>query len=73
MIRTFILLTTAAVLSACGDKPQELQTNKHDAPAYAGTGKAFVNSDWKVGDKASWESHQKARSQYGMNDYTRMN
>ena len=25
------------------------------------------------GDKASWESHLKARSQYGQNDYTRMN
>lgn len=73
MKRTLFVLSIAAVLGACGDKPQDLQTNKHDAPAYAGTGKAFANKDWKQGDKASWESHQKARGQYGMNDYNRMN
>jgi hypothetical protein len=38
-----------------------------------GTGKAFVEAGWKQGDKASWESHLKARSQYGQNDYTRIN
>ncbi len=73
MKRALFVLTAVAALSACGDKPQALQTNTHDAPAYAGTGKAFANPDWKPGDKASWESHQKARAQYGMNDYTRMN
>lgn len=73
MKRTLFVLAFASALGACGDKPQELQTNKHDAPAYAGTGKAFVNADWKPGDKAGWESHQKARAQYGMNDYNRMN
>ncbi len=69
----FSILLLAVGLVACGEKPQALETNKHDAPAYAGTGKSFVNPDWKAGDKASWESHQKARAQYGMNDYTRMN
>lgn len=73
MKHTFFVLAAVAALSACGEKPQTLETNAHDAPAYAGTGKAFANKDWKQGDKASWESHQKARSQYGMNDYTRMN
>jgi hypothetical protein len=68
-----IALTLVAGLSACGDKPQALETNKHDSPAYAGTGKAFVNKDWKPGDKTSWESQLKARNQYGQNDYTRMN
>lgn len=61
------------LLGACGDKPQALQTSQRDTPAYTGTGKAFVNPDWKPGDRASWESHLKARSQHGMNDYTRMN
>lgn len=60
-------------LSACGEKPQALETNKHDSAAYTGTGKAFVNKDWKPGDKTSWESQLKARQQYGQNDYTRMN
>ncbi len=60
-------------LAACGEKPQALETNKHDSAAYTGTGKAFVKEGWKQGDKASWESQLKARGQYGQNDYTRMN
>jgi len=73
-MKSALLIAVAALaLTACGDKPQTLQTNSRDTPAYMGTGKAFANKDWKQGDKASWESHQKARNQYGMNDYTRMN
>lgn len=66
-------LVTVVALSACGERPQVFETNKHDSSAYTGTGKAFVAKDWKPGDKASWESHLKARNQYGQNDYTRMN
>jgi len=73
MKRTLLLVAVLAALSACGEKPQALQTSNHDASAYTGTGKAFANIDWKQGDKASWESHLKARNQYGQNDYTRMN
>ncbi len=73
MKHTLIVLAIAAVVSACGDRPQVLETNKRDTPAYTGTGKAFVNPDWKPGDKTSWESGLKARGQYGQNDYTRMN
>jgi hypothetical protein len=62
-----------AGLSACGEKPQTLESNKHDSAAFTGTGKAYVLKDWKVGDKTSWESQLKARGQYGQNDYTRMN
>lgn len=70
-----IILAAAMVfgLAACGDKPQTLESSKKDNPAFNGTGKAFANQDWKQGDKASWEAHLKARSQYGQNDYTRMN
>ena len=60
-------------LAACGEKPQALGSNTHDGAAYTGTGKAFVSPDWKPGDKASWESHLKARGQYGQNDYSRTN
>jgi hypothetical protein len=63
----------AALLSACGEKPQTLGAAKQDAPSYSGTGKAFVDGGWKQGDKASWESHLKARGQNSQNDYTRMN
>lgn len=73
MKRIFFAMSLLVGLAACGDKPQALEAHKHDNAAYTGTGKAFANQDWKSGDKASWESHLKARSQYGQNDYTRMN
>ncbi|MDD2926233.1 hypothetical protein [Rhodoferax sp.] len=73
MKRLLFVMMLASALAACGEKPQALETNKHDSAAYTGTGKAFVNKDWKPGDKASWESQLKARGQYGQNDYTRMN
>lgn len=73
MKRILFAVILLAGLAACGEKPQALEANKHDGPAYAGTGKAFADKDWKPGDKASWESHLKARGQYGQNDYTRMN
>ena len=73
MKRTLFVVAVLAGLSACGERPQALQSSKPNVPAYNGTGKAFANPDWKPGDKASWESHLKARNQYGQNDYTRMN
>lgn len=73
MMRLLFAMVMLAALSACGEKPQALQTSKRDASAYTGTGKAFANQEWKQGDKASWESHLKARIQYGQNDYARMN
>lgn len=72
MKRSLFVIVLLAGLAACGEKPQALETNKHDSAAYTGTGKAFTQPDWKPGDKASWESHLKARGQYGQNDYTRM-
>lgn len=68
-----IVLGLAAGLVACGEKPQALVSTTHDGAAYTGTGKGFVSPDWKPGDKASWESHLKARGQYGQNDYSRTN
>ncbi len=73
MKRLVFAVMLVAGLTACGDKPQTLEANKRDNPAYSGTGKAFANKDWKQGEKASWESQLKARGQYGQNDYTRMN
>ena len=66
------MVALVSMLAACGEKPQTLGTGK-DASPYVGTGKAFTDSGWKPGDKGSWESHLKARGQYGQNDYTRMN
>ena len=73
-MKHFILAAATVLgLAACGDKPQTLETSKKDNAAFNGTGKAFANPDWKAGDKASWEAHLKARSQYGQNDYSRVN
>ncbi len=73
MKQLLLASTVLFALVACGEKPQALESNSHDSAAYTGTGKAYVNKDWKPGDKASWESQLKARGQYGQNDYTRMN
>ena len=67
------LLTVAAascLLAACGDRPQSAGGIKQDAAPYVGTGKPFVDAGWKQGDKASWESHLKARTQNTQNEYT---
>jgi outer membrane lipopolysaccharide assembly protein LptE/RlpB len=69
----FGLLATAAVLSACGEKPQETTGVRQDTAPYTGVGKSqYQQPGWTVGDKASWEQQLKARAQYGMNDYTRV-
>lgn len=73
MKNTFFALVMVAGLAACGDRPQTLTASKQDSAAFTGTGKPYVQPDWKPGDKASWESQLKARNQYGQDDYTRMN
>jgi major membrane immunogen (membrane-anchored lipoprotein) len=67
------IVAMAALLVACGEKPQTLGSGTKDTAPYTGTGKAFVAPGWKPGDKASWESQLKARGQSTQNDYTRMN
>lgn len=67
------IVALVALLVACGERPQTLGAAKQDATPFSGTGKPFVDGGWKQGDKASWESHMKARTQQGQNDYSRMN
>ncbi|WP_114973763.1 hypothetical protein [Rhodoferax ferrireducens] len=67
------IVALAASLLACGERPQTLGPVKQDAAPSSGTGKPFADGGWKQGDKASWESHMKARTQQGQNDYSRMN
>ena len=63
-----------ALLSGCGDKPQEMGSGvKQDAAAFSGTGSPFVASGWKPGDKTSWELHLKARMQNSQNEYSKVN
>ena len=73
MKRLFCIAVSTLALAACSEKPQELAHTNKDATAFSGTGKAFVGDGWKPGDRASWESQLKARTQYGQNDFTRMN
>ncbi len=74
MRKTLILsaLSGFALLSACGEKPQDTAGIRSDKPAQAGTGVAvFTDQGWTAGDKASWSNHLKARASYGMNDHQR--
>ena len=70
-----LLAAATLVLSACGDKPQEMNGAgvKQDGAPYQGVGQSqYTQTGWKPGDKASWEQQLKSRAQYGQNDYTRM-
>ncbi len=68
-----IMLATAIVflVSACSEKPQSAGGVKGDSAPYTGTGKAYAESNWKQGDKTSWESALKVRTQNGQNDYSK--
>jgi len=73
MKKTLMLIAAVTLLAACGDKPQTIGGAKQDASPYSGTGKPYVDAGWKPGDKASWESHLKARGQNSQNEYTKTN
>lgn len=79
MMRRLALTTAVAAallaLTACGEKPQEMNAAgvKQDSAPYQGVGSSqYANTNWKAGDKTSWEQQLKTRAQYGQNDYTRM-
>ena len=73
MMRLVCTLAALAALAACGDKPQTLSGSKRDTAAFEGTSNPYNAPGWKAGDKNSWEQQLKARSQYGQNEYTRVN
>ncbi len=73
MKHALCVMALVALVAACGEKPQTLGAGKRDESPYTGTGKAFSAAGWKLGDKPSWESQLKARTQQGQNDYGRMN
>ena len=67
-----IAVSSALLLGACGESPQDRMGIRSDKPAQAGTGvAAFTQAGWAAGDKASWSNQLKARAQYGMNDHQR--
>ena len=73
MMRIALIACSVVLLAACGEQPQTLGGAKQDAAPYTGTGKAFAETNWKAGDKTSWESQLRARTQAGQNDYSKVN
>ena len=71
MFKIITATVLVTFLAACGDKPQSAGGVKGDTAPYTGTGKAYAQTNWKQGDKASWESALKVRTQNGQNDYTK--
>lgn len=73
-MKKIIALSAIVFLTgACSDKPQIAGGVKGDTAPYAGTGKGYAETTWKQGDKTSWESALKVRTQNGQNDYTKAN
>jgi outer membrane biogenesis lipoprotein LolB len=74
MMRTLMLAGAAALLlSACGEKPQDMAAGKKpDVPNWQGTDNAYVTPGWKAGDKAAWEEQLRTRTQQGQNEYQRV-
>jgi hypothetical protein len=73
MMRWALILSGLTLLTACGEKPQSLGGSKQDSAPYTGTGKAYAEPGWKPGDKTSWESQLRVRTQSGQNDYSKVN
>lgn len=72
---TLILaVTAAALLAACGEKPQTTTAShrKSDAPAWKGApDDPFVAQGWTQGDQNSWRKQIRERNQR-QNEYTRV-
>jgi len=68
-----LALTAAALLAACGDRPQEMGAAgkaKGSAPSWQGTTNGNAAPGWKAGDEQSWEEQMRRRAQ-NQNEYTR--
>jgi hypothetical protein len=71
--RRVIYIVWPLLLAACTEHPQTIGTNaRADAEPFQGTGKPFQLQGWKAGDKTSWESQLKVRTQMGQNDYNKV-
>lgn len=73
MMRALVFIGAAALLAACGEKPQSMGGVKQDAAPFQGTGTPYAAQGWKQGDKTSWEQQLKTRTQSGQNDYNKVN
>jgi hypothetical protein len=77
-LRTGKLLFATSLLlliGACGERAQTItpSVKKLDAAPHSGpTIGAYSDKGWKAGDKVSWETHMRARTQ-SQNDYAKTN
>lgn len=70
--RLLLCLTVWLALAACGEKPQTLgAAGKDQSPAEGVGASQYAVAGWKAGDQQSWQSHLRARAQYGQNEYSR--
>jgi hypothetical protein len=68
---TLTIVTLAALLAACGEKPQTATARKLDvAPSQGSLVSGYTAAGWKAGDATSWETQIKKRAE-GQNEYTR--
>jgi hypothetical protein len=71
------LCVAVALLVACGEQPQatgRISAAKKDASPVVGTpAEAFKQGSWKNGDANGWNQQLRARANYGMSDYQRVN
>jgi len=75
VIARILFISAAMLLAACTEQPQTIGSNSRaDKAAFEGTGVAppFTAAGWKSGDKTSWESELKVRTQMGQNDYNKV-
>ena len=75
MKKLVLVVFTAFLLGACGEKPQTSGGGSNrDTPPYMGTGVAALPVPaWKAGDKTGWELALRARTQHGQNEFNRGN
>ncbi|MEJ7929081.1 hypothetical protein WG922_03755 [Ramlibacter sp. AN1015] len=73
IVRIATLAGALALLAGCSEQPQDASGVKSDRPVFSGTGAPppFALTDWKQGDKASWEQQLRVRGQ-GQNEYVRV-
>lgn len=72
-MKLFLASVSLVVMTACGEKAQEMGGIASDAAPYTGVGASqYAVPGWKAGDKTAWEQQLRARS-LGQNDYAKAN
>lgn len=73
MMRLFLICTSAALLSACGEFDQAQTAERHlpDVQPWQGAKNVYVEKGWTPGDHAAWETQLRARAQL-QNEYLKV-